>query len=101
MLIGDTAQLPPIGTNESPALDKGKFESMGLHVVDYFLNDVVRQQNDSGILDNATQLRALLSETMLEGIAPKLKVTGYPDFRRITGEHLIDELTWCYRNNFV
>lgn len=95
VLIGDTAQLPPVGLEESPALDKGLLESMGLEVSDYFLSDVVRQKEASGILENATHLRCMLDEGIFEPVFPELQATGYPDFKRITGEELIDALTWC------
>ncbi len=98
ILIGDTAQLPPIGTTESPALDKLYLESLSLNVHEFYLTDVVRQQEDSGILYNATELRSLLSEDFIDALPPQLSVKGFQDFRRITGEELIDELSWCQHN---
>jgi len=98
VIIGDVAQLPPVGFEESPALDKLYLESLGMQVQDYFLSDVVRQEEDSGILYNATKLRFMLEEGMFDATYPALEATGYPDFKRIIGEELIDELNWCQEN---
>lgn len=63
MLIGDTAQLPPVGQSESPALDPRYLSSMfDLNVLSHELTEVVRQQNFSGILSNATALRGQIAE---------------------------------------
>ncbi len=98
IIIGDVAQLPPVGFEDSPALDKDNLRSLGLNVSDFFLSEVVRQEEDSGILHNATKLRFLLDEVISEPVFPDLETQGYPDFRRINGEELIDELTWCQDN---
>ncbi|NLZ74158.1 MAG: AAA family ATPase [Bacteroidales bacterium] len=57
ILLGDTAQLPPVGEVLSPALDKDYLASYGLTVHEYSLTEVVRQVKDSGILVNATAIR--------------------------------------------
>jgi len=98
IIIGDVAQLPPVGFDESPALDKLYLESLGMQVHDYFLSEVVRQAEDSGILYNATKLRFMLDEGLFEPTYPALEAKGYPDFKRINGEELIDELNWCQEN---
>jgi len=98
VLIGDVAQLPPVGFEESPALDKLYLESLGMQVDDYLLTDVVRQEQDSGILYNATKLRVMLEEGVFGATYPALEAIGYPDFKRINGEELIDELNWCQEN---
>ncbi|MBL7965208.1 MAG: AAA family ATPase [Flavobacteriales bacterium] len=89
LLIGDPAQLPPVGSAESPALDvKGLRERFGLAAGTVELTDVVRQQEDSGILANATALRALLRDP-----EPLPRFTlGSPDITRTTGTDLQDEL---------
>lgn len=61
LLLGDTAQLPPVGATESPALSPIVLEGMGLTVYEHTLTEVARQALDSGILRNATKLRMLLS----------------------------------------
>jgi len=98
ILIGDVAQLPPVGFDDSPALDKDNLRSLGLNVNDFFLSEVVRQEEDSGILYNATKLRLAMSESFFEPTFPELEAKSFPDFKRITGEELIDELNWCQEN---
>ncbi|TRX70945.1 ATP-dependent RecD-like DNA helicase [Carboxylicivirga sp. M1479] len=98
IIIGDVAQLPPVGFDESPALDKLYLESLGMYVEDYFLSEVVRQEQDSGILYNASKLRFMLDDGLADGAYPALESKGYPDFKRLSGEELIDELNWCQEN---
>lgn len=63
LLIGDTAQLPPIGTDESPALDIDYLQSQfPLTIATYELTEVKRQALESGILSNATHLREALTD---------------------------------------
>ena len=62
MLIGDLAQLPPVGEEESPALSADVLKGYGLEVHEAMLTEVVRQLSDSGILWNATELRRYISE---------------------------------------
>jgi exodeoxyribonuclease-5 len=69
-----------------------------MQVHDFFLSDVVRQEAESGILYNATKLRFRLEEGLIDSSYPGLEVKGYPDFKRTTGEELIDELNWCQEN---
>ncbi|NLY25773.1 MAG: AAA family ATPase [Bacteroidales bacterium] len=98
MLIGDTAQLPPVQQEFSPALDKEILQSYSLQVVDAMLTEIVRQAEESGVLYNATALRNALrfNETTAY---PKLKVDGFNDVKRITGNELIDEIGDCYRRD--
>ncbi|MDO8993461.1 ATP-dependent RecD-like DNA helicase [Daejeonella sp.] len=95
MLVGDTAQLPPVGSAISPALNK-QFVSdqFRLSVFTYELTDVVRQEKESGILFNATQLRELVRKG--EEVFPKFKIRGYKDIFRMTGERLIEGLNYAY-----
>ena len=67
MLLGDTAQLPPVGEEESPALMPTLLESYGLHVYEMTLTQVMRQLSESGILYNATAIRYRLMEMIVEG----------------------------------
>jgi len=98
LLIGDTAQLPPVKQENSPALDMQILQSYSLQVVDAMLTEIVRQTEESGVLYNATVLRNALrfNETTAY---PKLKVSGYTDVKRITGNELIDEIGDCYRRD--
>lgn len=95
MLVGDTAQLPPVGSAISPALN-GQFVSdqFRLKVFTYELTDVVRQEKESGILFNATQLRELVRKG--EEVFPKFKIRGYKDIFRMTGERLVEGLNYAY-----
>ena len=95
MLVGDTAQLPPVGEEESPALSLPVLEGYGLEVVECHLTQVVRQMHDSGILYNATQLRRRLMEDDIFDL-PQVRVEGFPDIRVIPGSELIDAITTCY-----
>ncbi|MBN1252366.1 MAG: AAA family ATPase [Bacteroidales bacterium] len=95
ILVGDTAQLPPVGLNISPALDKFVLEEYDLDVMEIVLNEVVRQSAESGILYNATLLRQNLLDSFNEFKVPKLSVQ-FNDFKRISGEDLIDEISSSY-----
>ena len=59
LLVGDCAQLPPVGEEEAPALHAEVLEAMGLKVYECDLTEVLRQSQDSGILVNATYIRSL------------------------------------------
>lgn len=95
LLTGDTAQLPPVGEEESPALSPAMLEGYGLHVHTASLTQVARQLNDSGILFNATRLRHILSEEACFDL-PKLRLQGFADIRRLLGSELIDSLSASY-----
>ena len=94
ILIGDTAQLPPVGQEESPALDRRCLEAYGLETAECELTEVVRQSQESGILHNATIVRQLITE--LQSGYPKLQIAGFPDVERISGEDLIETITDAY-----
>ncbi len=93
ILTGDTSQLPPVGLDISPALDKKNLEAYGLQVIHHELTEVVRQQMDSGILYNATLLRKQLAAGD-EGY-PRL-APGFPDIQKVMGEDLIEEISSAY-----
>ncbi len=95
LLMGDTAQLPPVGEEESPALTAVVLQGYGLTVREMDLTQVVRQLGDSGILWNATALRQLISDGDAFAL-PKIKVTGFPDIRVLPGDELIEEINSCY-----
>ena len=95
MLIGDTAQLPPVGEEESPALSASMLEGYGLEVTEHCLTQVVRQEQDSGILYNATSLRQYIAEEEYFSL-PQIKADGFPDIRIISGGELIDTINECY-----
>ena len=94
ILIGDTAQLPPVGLDISPALDKKHLERMGLKVTEFFLDDIVRQALDSGILENATRIRKLINESNIS--IPKITISNFPDIIPISGTDILEAIESCY-----
>lgn len=95
MLVGDTAQLPPVGSENSPALEpKILAERYGLKLFSYELTDVVRQERESGILHNATQLRELIRRN--KNSFPQFNLKGYRDIFKMTGEKLVEGLSYAY-----
>lgn len=98
IILGDTAQLPPVGQGESPALQDEVLKGYGLDVMSYTLTQVVRQAESSGILWNATHLRELMDTEDIFSL-PKIKFNGFADVKNIPGNELIEELEQCYRND--
>lgn len=94
LLIGDVAQLPPVGQMYSPALDNSYLGGYAFHVKDFLLTEVFRQADDSGILKNATYLRTLLTDEQV-GAFPVFE-TNFPDIVRVSGEDLIEEISSAY-----
>ena len=95
MLVGDTAQLPPVGEELSPALEPDFLSGYGLQVQHITLTQVVRQLSDSGILWNATMLRQLITNDQVVAF-PQLRVAGFPDIRVMPGNELIEALEDAY-----
>jgi len=97
VLIGDTAQLPPVGMDESPALNIDYLKnSFHLNVTSYEMKEVVRQSLESGILATATNLREKLHDN---NKYLTIQVNNYPDLQRITGNELEDVLHSAYSNS--
>lgn len=111
MLMGDTAQLPPVGEEESPALSTSLLASYGLRVFETTLTQVMRQLSESGILYNATKIRQhlhTLQSTSFGGVLTQSPLAlpvrvgasglsvSFPDVCRITGNELIDSLESSY-----
>ena len=94
MLIGDSAQLPPVGETESPALQSDVLRGYGLHVYECALNEVLRQSEASGILWNATEVRRLMYEGGYE--LPKIQFLDFTDIRNVPGDELIETLASSY-----
>lgn len=95
MLMGDTAQLPPVMQVESPALQADILRGYNLQVDEIQLTEVVRQDLNSGILYNATLLRDSLRNNRVE-IYPKLTVKGFADIQMINGSELIEAISNAY-----
>lgn len=95
ILVGDTAQLPPVGEDESPALNANVLAGYNLDVTEVELTAVLRQEQNSGILFNATVLRRLLQQGDIFEM-PRLRATGFPDVISITGGELLEALEESY-----
>jgi len=96
ILMGDTAQLPPVGLTHSPALDTSVLERYNLIPSDYLLDDVVRQSEESGILANATRIRQAIMEFDENQSVPLFKTKGETDIQRLKGDELIEAITSNY-----
>lgn len=95
ILMGDVAQLPPIRQTESPALNPEILQGYNLKIQEITLTQVVRQDEDSGILYNATLFRNALRNKMVE-IFPKLRLKGFTDIRKVGGDELIETISSAY-----
>jgi exodeoxyribonuclease-5 len=94
ILVGDSAQLPPVGSVLSPALDPEALREFGFGLITTELKQVVRQSETSGVLMNATKVRLQISENDL--VHPSMDCVNFKDVIRLTGEGLIDELSASY-----
>lgn len=95
LLIGDKAQLPPVGEEESPALSAAMLQGYGLSVYECDLNEVVRQSQQSGILFNATRIRQMITHDDITQL-PKIRFSGFSDIREMPGAELIEALGDSY-----
>ena len=112
MLMGDTAQLPPVGDEESPALMPSVLASYGLQVYEHTLTQVMRQLSESGILYNATMIRCKLMElngaeipdfvssysnaSVGSSPASVIDYRAFSDVCRLPGDELVESLTTAY-----
>lgn len=97
LLIGDKAQLPPVGEEESPALHAAMLEGYGLKVYECDLNEVLRQSEESGILYNATMIRQVITHDDITQL-PKIHFAGYSDIKPMPGVELIEALADSYHH---
>ena len=95
LLIGDKAQLPPVGEDESPALMADVLRCYGMRVYECDLNQVLRQGEESGILWNATQIRQMITHDEMTQL-PKIRFAGFADIQMVPGGELIDTLSTSY-----
>ena len=97
LLLGDTAQLPPVGEELSPALSQDYLSSMflGVHAIE--LTQVMRQLSDSGILYNATRLREIIYNGETASL-PMIRLSGFADICRVSGEELIEAIESSYND---
>ncbi|WGF91890.1 ATP-dependent DNA helicase [Aequorivita marisscotiae] len=96
LLIGDSAQLPPVHLDISPALDASLLENQyNREVIKLELDEVVRQQQDSGILENATRIRECLDNELYEAF--KFSGINFPDIvRPVDGQEIMDAINGSY-----
>ena len=97
MLIGDKAQLPPVGEEESPALNAAMLQGYGLTVYECDLNEVLRQSEQSGILYNATMIRQMITHDDITQL-PIIRFTGFSDIKPMPGAELIEALADSYHH---
>lgn len=95
MLIGDKAQLPPVGEAESPALSPQVMEHYGISVFHADLNEVLRQSAESGILWNATMIRQMITHDEMTQL-PHIVFNRFADILRVPGDELIEQLSSSY-----
>ncbi|MBS1533315.1 MAG: AAA family ATPase [Bacteroidetes bacterium] len=95
VLVGDTAQLPPVGSDYSPALDFNLMKkTFAMDLYTFELTDVLRQEKDSGILMNVTAMREIIRKGAV--LHPKVVTKGFKDVFRMTGERLQEGLEYAY-----
>jgi len=95
ILIGDAAQLPPVMQAESPALNVSQLRSYLLEISEISLIQVVRQNEHSGVLFNATLIRECLRQRRMNDY-PKLRLGGFADIKKIGGDELIETLSSAF-----
>ena len=95
MLIGDKAQLPPVGEEESPALSTAFMQRYGLRVFESDLREVLRQSQQSGILYNATVIRQMITHDEMTQL-PRIVFNRFTDIQVVRGDELIEQLATSY-----
>jgi len=100
ILMGDAAQLPPVHQLESPALNADFLRGYQLDVDEIYLTEVVRQNENSGILYNATSIRESLRKMRINDY-PLLNLNTFPDIKNITGDELIEEISSAYSTDGI
>lgn len=96
VLLGDKAQLPPVGEEESPALIGSYLSRYGLQVFECDMNEVLRHHTDSGILFNATRIRQLITHDELTQL-PLIRFHGFADIQVVMGNELVEYLSNSYQ----
>ncbi len=99
VLIGDEAQLPPVGLDISPALNPDTLREYNLTVHEVFLKEVIRQSRNSGILMNATRIRTLAGRQSND--LPGLVTADYEDVQSLGGNELIEEISDAYERGGI
>ncbi|OFX88591.1 MAG: ATP-dependent endonuclease [Bacteroidetes bacterium GWF2_33_16] len=94
ILVGDTAQLPPVGIELSPALDAGYLSSYNYKVTEVVLTEVLRQSKESGVLFNATLVRNIINTKPVD--FPKIQTDSFTDIESLAGNDLIEKISDSY-----
>jgi exodeoxyribonuclease-5 len=94
ILVGDTAQLPPVGLPLSQAMNRIFLEGYNIQVCEYELHEVVRQVQESGILFNATAIRNLIGNDRVD--YPRFTLKKFNDIVRIAGNEVLENLSNAY-----
>ncbi len=97
MLVGDTAQLPPVGEDQSPALSTDILAGYGLTLFSASLNQVVRQADTSGILYNATMIRSMITHDEVTQL-PRIRISAFADISVVPGNEIIEALSNSYNH---
>ena len=100
ILMGDSAQLPPVMQDSSPALQEDVLQGYGITVFSETLSQIVRQAESSGILYNATRIRQTLASKET-GKYPKLSISQFQDIRNISNADLVEEISTAYDRNGI
>ncbi|MCD7973966.1 MAG: AAA family ATPase [Candidatus Azobacteroides sp.] len=95
VLMGDSAQLPPVGEEISPAFNDQVLRSFGLGIEECTLKDVIRQQQASGILYNATKIRLDIMRGTTNDY-PQIEVKDFPDIIPVKGDELIETISSAF-----
>lgn len=96
VLIGDEAQLPPVGQESSTAMNPERLRQFGLTPLCHSLEVPVRQSSESGIVHNATIVRYLMQRAIEDGIEPCMQIAGYDDIKAVSTTDLADFLSDSY-----
>ncbi len=94
ILVGDTAQLPPVGLDISPALNRERLEQFGYRVREIEMRDVIRQAEGSGILYNATSIRNLIAAQVKA--YPDFDFDSFEDITMVSGADLLETISASY-----
>ncbi|MDE5663881.1 MAG: AAA family ATPase [Muribaculaceae bacterium] len=92
ILVGDMAQLPPVGMTDSPAMNPERIRQLGLNPILFVLDIPMRQSAHSGVLYNATRMRQLMFDPS-SGLRPEILVDGFDDVEVISSADMADCLT--------
>ena len=98
VLLGDSAQLPPVSQPESPALEISVLQGFGLEIFSMSLTEVVRQAKTSGILTNATLLRKKMETNQTDDFPELIAQTG-SDVQVVNGEDLLETIQDAYHRD--